>query len=295
MPRKISGSTTVMLGAAGIALLGGLAVAVRSPAPRPDPPSGPGSTVERYAEQWRPEIARLEEALARERTERTALTAEVRRLREQMEEVEARAERLSIAARRAAASEGTSSASAATSTTAADNATKPAGIDTEAIVAAGFARDEVQAFRTRLDHIELERLYLHDVAAREGWVDSPRFRQENTELSDALEETRGEYSDELYDWMLYAGGHPNRVGVAEVMAGSAAAEAGMRAGDVILRYDDAQIFGVRDLRDATRTGIAGDPTSVTVDRDGREIQVSVPRGPLGVRLDPRAAEPPPAR
>ena len=60
---------------------------------------------------------------------------------------------------------------------------RPRGLDVEALVAAGFPESEVRAFKQRIDQIELDRLYLRDLAAREGWLDSPRFREEVGDLS----------------------------------------------------------------------------------------------------------------
>jgi hypothetical protein len=38
------------------------------------------------------------------------------------------------------------------------------------------------------------------------------------------------------------------------------------------------------LRAATRSGNAGDVVIVTVERGGQQMQLSIPRGPLGVNL-----------
>jgi hypothetical protein len=288
----MSRKTMALLGATAVALLGGIAAVTRSPGPSA-PASPPPAIVEPTAngDGWKMEIARLRNALDLERRERAELGAEVQRLRDRMRVIETRAVR---APGPRAANDERRQARESDRATSEHVARKPAGLDTAAIIAAGFEPTEVQAFRSQMDQIELERLYLRDVAAREGWLGTQRFREENRELSDSAEQVRAEFSEDLYDWMLYASGHPNRVGVAEVIAGSAAADAGVQAGDVILRYDDERVFDFRELRDRTRAGTAGDPTTVDLVRNGREISVTVPRGPLGGRLEPRAEEPPPA-
>jgi hypothetical protein len=95
------------------------------------------------------------------------------------------------------------------------------------LLEAGFGADEVRAYRERLDEIELQKLYLRDLATREGWIDTRRYREESQALKQARLDTRQEFGDEFYDWALFAAGHPNRVQVNTVIDGSAAAEAGL--------------------------------------------------------------------
>jgi hypothetical protein len=162
----------------------------------------------------------------------------------------------------------------------------------QALVEAGFPAAKVRAFKEKLDQIELDRLYLRDLAAREGWLDTPRFREEDLGLGDVAHQARGEMGDEFYDWMLYTSGQPNRVRIGEVLGGSAAAAAGFRPGDLILSYDEQRIFNPGELRDFTTTGTAGDMTPVWVMRGGQQMQVFVPRGPLGIRIDSATERPP---
>ncbi len=167
--------------------------------------------------------------------------------------------------------------------------------DEAALVEAGFDRAEVSAYRTRLDEIELERLYLRDRATREGWLDSERYLEESRQLNGEITATRDEFGEDLVDWMLYTTGYPNRLRVVEVMDGSAADEAGLAAGDLIVRYDDRAVFSNAELRQGTTSGSEGESTPLEVMRDGRPSRVYVPRGPLGVRLAPAAVEPARAR
>ncbi|MDJ0787642.1 MAG: PDZ domain-containing protein [Myxococcota bacterium] len=167
-------------------------------------------------------------------------------------------------------------------------------VDVETLVAAGFPRGKAEDARRLLDQIDLERLYLRDRATREGWVDEPRFTEESRALGNGLGDIRSEYGDELYDWVLFASGRPNRVVVDDVMAGSAAAEAGLQAGDVVRSYDGDSLFRPRELRDATQAGRAGESIAIEVERDGSVERLFIPRGPLGVRIRPDRQEPAPA-
>lgn len=163
--------------------------------------------------------------------------------------------------------------------------------DANALVAAGFPEQTVRSFKESQDQIELDRLYLRDLAAREGWLGTPRFQEAERALADDPRATRAEYGDEFYDWMLFTTGHPNRVQVHEVITGSIAAEVGLRAGDVVLSYAGERVFSPVELRDATSGGTAGESITLDVVRDGRSMRVAVPRGPLGVRVEGVPLEP----
>jgi hypothetical protein len=157
---------------------------------------------------------------------------------------------------------------------------------------AGFSAGEVERFRARAAEIELDRLYLRDQAQREGWIGTPRFAEENERLEYALADLRSEFDEGLYDWMLFAEGRPNRIAVTEVLASSAADSAGLLPGDLIVRYDDRPVFSAGELGSATHAGQAGAPVAVELQRGGETLRVFLPRGPLGVKLEPRSVEPP---
>jgi hypothetical protein len=167
--------------------------------------------------------------------------------------------------------------------------------DPEVLIEAGFAARDVEAFRRRIDALAMERLYLRDQATREGWLDSSRYREESRRISQSRLATRDEYGEELYDWFLYTTKHPNRIRVSQVFEGSPADEAGVRVGDLIVRYDDRKIFGGHDLQESTVSGTAGELTPVELDRAGEEVRIYIPRGPLGIRLQGATQKPPPPR
>lgn len=168
--------------------------------------------------------------------------------------------------------------------------------DPEALIAAGFHRQDVERLRTRLDEIEMKRLYLRDQASRESWIETPRFLQESRALLGELSGLRQEFDDPLYDWMLYSTGHPNRVAVQGVLEGSAGELAGLLRGDLIVRYDEQLVLSAGELRDATIAGRAGELVAVEVQREGESAprRIFVPRGPIGITLGPASQKPPPA-
>jgi hypothetical protein len=239
-------------------------------------------------ETLRAAIENLEAELEIERAARADLTREIEALRDEVAAIpDGRPVAALARAREAAVSSGSEPAPAS----ALDPPRASPRLGDEALLDAGFTRSEVAAFRTRMDDIQLERLYLRDRAAREGWLATRRYMEESRALDDQLSGAREEFGDELYDWAMYSTGHENRVQVTEVMEGSVAAEAGLAPGDVIYSYADRRIFSGGELRDETTAGTAGETTPVDVVRDGDSLRVYVPRGPLGIIVEPSSQEP----
>jgi hypothetical protein len=253
------------------------AVALRPSHPRAEIPAA----IDAYAEQ----LAQLRAELESERLARAVLEQQVAALRKDLDAMVSKtvpsAESYELS-REQPSEEGAP---------ADEGVSQPTPFDEDALVAAGFAPRRVEALRARLDEIELRRLYLRDRASREGWLDSPRYSEERSQLMQARRDTRGEFGDDLYDWMLFSTGHPNRVRVSGLIEGSAAVEAGIQAGDVIRRYDDQAILSAQDLRRLTTEGSVGATTALDLERNGERIRLYVPRGPLGVRIEMFVDEP----
>jgi membrane-associated protease RseP (regulator of RpoE activity) len=153
-----------------------------------------------------------------------------------------------------------------------------------ALVAAGIDATAAVEIKRRRDGLEMSEIYLRDLAAREGWLDTPRFATEVSEIERQRTSMRDEIGDEAYDRYLAALDHPNRVAVDEVLLESPAAVAGVQAGDVVLRYGETRIFDPGELVSATRGGVSGEAVRVEIIRQGQRLEVEVPRGPLGIRI-----------
>jgi hypothetical protein len=274
--------------AGGLAL--GVASALRSES-GDERARAPGAT---SASALEAELARLRERLEVESANRVALAAEVAALREQVAALAPKRPVGSVAGG-AAAPAGEPEAEAPAQEDAAAPPVDPErgtlAFDPTPLLAAGFRESEVERLRARIDEFEMERLYLRDQAAREGWHGTPRYREELRALGAAQAGLREEFGEELYDWMLYASGSPNRVAVGGLLEGSPAAAAGVRPGDVIVRYGERNIFDPFELRQATLRGASGASVALDLDRDGDRIRVYVPRGPLGARLEARSVPP----
>ena len=67
----------------------------------------------------------------------------------------------------------------------------------------------------------------------------------------------------------------NGVKFSDVKAGSPAAKAGLKAGDVLIQFGDKPIKNLYDFTDALRRSKIGDVVHVTVLRDGKELQADV--------------------
>ncbi len=157
----------------------------------------------------------------------------------------------------------------------------PAGNVEERLLLAGFDPDLARTVRQREDERQMNELYLRDQAMREGWLNSPRYAGELQELRTARATIRQDLGDHRYDQYLYVMGRPNRIGVNRVLKTSPAQQSGLREGDSIVSYDGERIFSVQELIAFETRGKAGETVTMEVVRDGRRVQLYVPRGPLG--------------
>jgi hypothetical protein len=161
----------------------------------------------------------------------------------------------------------------------------------EALVSAGVDAGLADDIVWREGQVELERLALRDLATREGWLGTKRYRDELNQIGAEGRPIREEIGDASYDRFLHATGEDNRVQVSSVIPGSAAEAAGFQDGDLVESYAGERVFRFSELREATTQGESGELVAVRLRRGGRVIDAWVPRGPLGVRLDMARAEP----
>lgn len=166
--------------------------------------------------------------------------------------------------------------------------------DAARLEAAGLPDRDIADLRRLFEETELERLYLRDQATRERWPQA-RLASELSALDERMASVREDYGESAYDWFLYAAGRPNRVKVEGVLGGSAAAEAGLRAGDLIYAYSGERVFRPFALVRSTQSGRLGETVELEVQRGAERLRLTVPRGPLGIRLGRDTLEPPPVR
>ncbi|MCG6860582.1 MAG: PDZ domain-containing protein [Chromatiaceae bacterium] len=160
-----------------------------------------------------------------------------------------------------------------------------------ALVTAGVTANRAADIVWRQAQMELDRLELRDIAIREGWFGSDRYREEASLIRKDALDLRAEIGEESYDRYLYAAGTDNRVEITSIIPGSSAEDAGLQAGDLVEYYGGDRIFRVNELRSATSEGERGELVQVRIRRGDEVVDAWLPRGPLGVYLDSAVVDP----
>lgn len=93
---------------------------------------------------------------------------------------------------------------------------------------------------------------------------------------------RSEMGDDAYARYLEVQGQPTAVRITQVLGGSPGSEIGLQPGDQLVRYAGERVFSVNDLRKSSMDGNPGEDVVIEIERDGTLIQLSVPRGPIGI-------------
>lgn len=231
-----------------------------------------------------PVIESIAALLDREISERHVLAEEIRALRADVDALE----------RRLGAGEVAVTTTAPAPVRVRPSRQQPASSE-DRLLAAGFSERQIESIERREAEATMQRMMLDDRARREGWVNTPRYFEEIRALDSGPESVRAFLGDEAYDRYLYASGSPNRLSVQSVIATSPAEQAGLRQGDVILSYGDQRVYSNRQLIELRSSGAQGEPVSVKILRDGEALDVSLPRGPIGIQtgrisVDPSGAE-----
>ena len=146
----------------------------------------------------------------------------------------------------------------------------------ERLIAAGFAPDRAEWINRRTSELRMQQLQAQYDATREG-----RAFDAGAQL--AGERTlRNELGDTDYERYLKALDRPTSVAVQDVLASSPAERSGLKPGDEVVAYDGQRVFDMRDLNALTLEGSAGESVVVEVRRDGQNLQLVMPRGPIGI-------------
>lgn len=161
----------------------------------------------------------------------------------------------------------------------------------DSLIEAGVSTALAADIMRRKGELEYKKLQLRDRAIREGYVRSGRYYRELRELNKQRIALRDEIGDRAYDRYLYQTGQNNRVQITSIMAGSPAEVSGMQENDIILRYSNDPVFAWNEIRQATSKGELGEYVTVDILRDDETLSLMLPRGPLGVKLNPARSEP----
>jgi len=288
--KVVTAAALVALGAAA-----GAVIASRPPAEHAPPPatlSPPSAVVAAPGFAARPapvagelaqEIARLAERVSEEAAAR-------RRLEERLEAVHAQ-----LAAHPGGASNEASASAADPSTAptavaalgapAAPPADAGLSPTEKALIAAGIPAGVAADIKRKDDGLAMAEMVLRDQATRENWLETPRFATEMASIHQQRVPVRDAVGDDAYDRYLFALGSTNRIRVDDVMIDSPAALAGVQSGDLVLRYNGTRVFEPRELIEQTHGGNAGEVVRLEIKRAGQILEVEVPRGPLGLRIN----------
>jgi len=210
-------------------------------------------------------------------------------LKYKVEQLEAQLETLS---QQSSGAENSSSTSSAKNTSKATpryaRAVQP---NEENLVAAGVSHDIAKDILQRISQQEYRRLELQNLVRRSQGTEAQQYRNELRELNQDKISLRNELGDQAYDQYLFSSGQNNRVKVSSVMSGSPAESSGFENNDIIVSYDNLSILDWSDIRRATLDGEIGSYTTVEILRNGERMSLMVPRGTLGVKLEPVQVDP----
>ena len=145
------------------------------------------------------------------------------------------------------------------------------------LVAGGFDAVTADQIVHRESELEMEILRLRHEARMGG---TPMSHEA---LVGSQERLRDELGEEQYERYRDATGRPTTVRVDNVLANSPAEAADLQPGDQIIRYDDQRVYDIAELSRLTLEGEPGRSVTIDLMRDGEEIRVVIPRGPIGVQ------------
>jgi len=145
------------------------------------------------------------------------------------------------------------------------------------LVKNGYSEDEAQ----RLLKIEADAQF----EVMQAVYEARRNRESLDLFSNSLNAQstlRSRIGDAEYERFLVAQGERTNVQIASVLDGAPGGKAGLRPGDEIISYNGERTFSMTDLRELTMGGEAGENVIIEIDRDGVRMQLSIPRGPIGM-------------
>jgi len=150
------------------------------------------------------------------------------------------------------------------------------GYRAEQLVSAGFAEEDA----ARIVQIESEESLRQ--LQRQYELQRARAEQNNTISNIDTNPIRSELGDDAYARYLEANGRPSAAQVNSVISGSPGGNAGLQAGDQITSYAGQRVFNLNEVNRLTVQGSVGESVLIEVQRAGQSVQLTIPRGPIGV-------------
>ena len=223
-------------------------------------------------------LQRLEQMLADEREARIALEDTLAMLFEDLERLEGAGDRAVADLETAAESERQArAAERRTSRNEADWMRSYQERRVSSLIEGGFSEDEARRVLRLESEASFKAMQLAWEAQRSGEAVDFVGNADNPQAI-----LRAEMGDDAFARYLEAQGQPTSVRITQVFSGSPGNSAGLQPGDELVSYNGERVFNVMDLRSGTMKGQPGEDVVIEIDRDGVRMQLTVPRGPIGI-------------
>ncbi len=147
----------------------------------------------------------------------------------------------------------------------------------DTLIEAGFAPDQAEWIVRREAEIQMEGLQARYDAMR--MAEEQGFLGRRLSDDSALRSGLGETDYERY---LQAKGRSTSAEINTVIPNSPAHNAGIQAGDVIVRYDGERVYSMMDMAGRIMQNEQEGNVVVDIERGGVPMQLVIPRGPLGL-------------
>ena len=223
-------------------------------------------------------LLRLEQIIAEERDARFALEDTIAMLFEGIERLEGGGDRTVAALRGRAESENTTrSTSRSDSRDATEWMRNYQERRVTRLIEGGFSEAEARRVLEKESESAFKALHSAWEAQRNGET-IDRYSSE----FDPLAIMRSEMGDDSYARYLEAQGQPTAIKITQVLGGSPGSKIGLQPGDELVSYSGDRVFSIRDLRNGSMQGDPGEDVVIEIERDGTRMQLTVPRGPIGI-------------
>ena len=266
--------------AVAVSLLAGFAVGawIVGEEPAPTEPEAQTATEFPGSEAGSGErLQRLEQIIAEERDARIALEDTIAMLFEEMERIEGAGDQAAAARRAEREQARTARSSVSGERGSLDWVRNYQERRVTRLIEGGFSEDEARRLLQQESEASFKAMKAVWEAQRNG---------ENIDIlglsSNPQSILRTEMGDDDYARYLDVQGQPTAVRISQVLSGSPGKDAGLQSGDQLVSYDGRRLFDVGDLRRQTMQGEPGQDVVIEIDRDGVRMQLTVPRGPIGI-------------
>ncbi len=222
-------------------------------------------------------LQRLEQIIAEERDARIALEDTIAMLFEELERIEGAGDQAATARRAERELARTARSSESGERGSLDWVRNYQERRVTRLIEGGFSEDEARRILQQESEASFKAMKAVWEAQRNG---------ENIDFlglsSNPQSILRTEMGDDDYARYLEVQGQPTAVRISQVLSGSPGNDAGLQPGDQLVSYDGRRLFDVGDLRRQTMQGEPGQDVVIEIDRDGVRMQLTVPRGPIGI-------------